>query len=190
MLCVVVASGKRETGRVAGAESQGNRTFGKRCRTHRMLQSCSRAARLASYRRATLKKTFQVFLALFGVTAIVIAALHVAVGPAAIPGSIPVNATMDSEDRFYATLFAAYGVALLWCIKDVERKSAVVYFLAITFFVGGLARLVSMAAVGLPDPFFIAMTALELLIPLFMAFMQFQIAKAANGKRMAAADAA
>ncbi len=137
-----------------------------------------------------MKKTFQVFLALFGVTAIVIAALHVAVGPAAIPGSIPVNATMDSEDRFYATLFAAYGVALLWCIKDVERKSAVVYFLAITFFVGGLARLVSMAAVGLPDPFFIAMTALELLIPLFMAFMQFQIAKAANGKRMAAADAA
>lgn len=94
---------------------------------------------------------------------------------------------MDSEDRFYATLFAAYGVALLWCIKDIERKSMVVYFLAATFFVGGLARLVSVAAVGLPNSFFIAMTVLELLIPLFMAFMQSRIAKGAYAQQDAAA---
>lgn len=127
-----------------------------------------------------IKKTLQVFLGLFGTTAILIASLHVVLGPSAIPGSVSVNATMDSEDRFYATLFAAYGVALLWCVKDVERKSMVVYFLAATFFVGGLARLVSVAAVGLPNTFFIAMTVLELLIPLFIAFMQSLIAKAAN----------
>ena len=105
-----------------------------------------------------MKKFLQVFLGLFGVTAIFIALLHIVFGPAAIPGSVPVNATMDSEDRFYATMFAAYGVALLWCIKDIGRKSQVVYFLALTFFVGGLARLVSIAASGLPHPFFIAMT--------------------------------
>src|SRR5262245_42584669 len=81
-----------------------------------------------------MKQSFQVFLGLFGITAIVIASLHIILGPSAIPGSIPVNATMDSEDRFYATLFAAYGVALLWCIKDIERKSTVVYFLALSFF--------------------------------------------------------
>ncbi len=123
-----------------------------------------------------MKRALQIFLGLFGVTAIFIASLHVVLGPAAIPGAVPVNATMDSEDRFYATLFAAYGVALLWCIKDIERKSMVVYFLALTFFVGGLARLVSMAVVGLPNDFFIAMTVLELLIPLFMGFAQWRIA--------------
>src|SRR6266545_639084 len=69
-----------------------------------------------------MKKPFQVFLGLFGGTAILIASLHVVLGPSAIPGSIPVNATMDSEDRFYATLFAAYGVALLWCIGGIERR--------------------------------------------------------------------
>lgn len=122
-----------------------------------------------------MKRALQVFLGLFGATAIFIASLHVVLGPSAIPGSIPVNATMDSEDRFYATLFAAYGAALLWCIKDVEGKSTVVYFLALTFFVGGLARLVSMAVVGLPNTFFTAMTALELLIPFLMAFMQSRI---------------
>ena len=54
----------------------------------------------------------------------------------------------------------------------------VVYFLAATFFVGGLARLVSIATVGLANPFFIAMTVLELLIPFFMVFMQSRIARA------------
>jgi hypothetical protein len=95
---------------------------------------------------------------------------------------------MDSEDRFYATMFAAYGVALLWCIKDVERKSQVVYFLALTFFVGGLARLVSIAAVGLPNIFFIAMTVLELLIPFVMAFLQSRVSKTGHGPRSAPAD--
>jgi len=115
-----------------------------------------------------MRRSLQVFLGLFGVTAILIASLHIVLGPSAIPGSIPVNATMDSEDRFYATLFAAYGVALLWCIRDIERKSKSVYFLAATFFVGGLARVVSILAVGAPNAFFRAMTVLELVIPVFM----------------------
>lgn len=90
-----------------------------------------------------MRRSLQVFLGLFGVSAILIATLHIALGPAAIPGAIPVNSTMDSEDRFYATLFGAYGVALLWCIRYVEHKSRFVYFLAATFLVGGVARIVS-----------------------------------------------
>ena len=122
-----------------------------------------------------MKKSLQIFLRLFGATAIFIALLHVLLGPSVIPGSVPVNATMDSEDRFYATLFAAYGVALFWCARDLESRSREVYFLALTFFIGGLARLVSIAAVGLPNDFFIAMTILELLIPLFMAYATWKI---------------
>ena len=129
-----------------------------------------------------MKKSLQIFLGLFGITAIFIALLHIILGPSAIPGAVPANATMDSEDRFYATLFAAYGVALLWCIRDIETKSTVVYFLALTFLVGGLARLVSLAAVGLPNRFFIAMTVLELLIPFLMAFMQSNICRNADSR--------
>jgi hypothetical protein len=95
-----------------------------------------------------MKGSLQVLLVVVGIAAITIASVHVIFGPSlAIPGSVPVNTTMDSEDRFYATLFAAYGAALLWCVKGVERKSRAVHFLAITFFAGGLARLVSMATV-------------------------------------------
>jgi len=129
-----------------------------------------------------VRRGLRVFLGLFGAAAILIASLHIVLGPSAIPGAIPVNSTMDSEDRFYATLFAAYGVALLWCIGDIERKSKYVYFLAATFLAGGLARVVSILAVGPPNAFFLAMTALELLIPPFMMFMQASISRTASDR--------
>ena len=124
-----------------------------------------------------MKKTLQCFLGLFGAIAIIIALLHIVRGPSSIPGSVPVNPTMDSEDRFYAVLFAAYGLALLWCIRDIEKKSRYVHFLSATFFAGGLARLISIAAVGPPNEFFLVMTVLELLIPLYMSFAQWRIAR-------------
>ncbi len=127
------------------------------------------------------------FLGLFGVTAILIACLHIVLGPSAIPGSIPVNTTMDSEDRFYATLFAAYGVAVLWCIGDIERKSRCVSFLAATCFAGGLARVLSILAVGPPNRFFLAMTGLELVIPPFMVLMQARISSTADAQEDVAA---
>jgi hypothetical protein len=72
-----------------------------------------------------MKRTFQVFPILFGIVAIATGLWHIVLGPSAIPGSIPVNATMDSEDRFYATLFATYGLALMWCVKRVISHARV-----------------------------------------------------------------
>ena len=128
-----------------------------------------------------MRKGLQVVLALFGAAAIIISLLHIALGPAAIPGSVPVNATMDSEDRFYATLFLAYGASLLWCVRDVERKASVVYCLMLTFFMGGLARLVSVLAVGPPNTFFIVMTGLELMLPIVLGYMQLRVSERGRG---------
>ena len=72
-----------------------------------------------------MRCAFQAFLVLFGVVVIGISLAHLAVGPAAIIGGTDVNPTSDGEDRFYAGLFLAYGVALLWCARDVQRKRAV-----------------------------------------------------------------
>jgi Domain of unknown function (DUF4345) len=122
-----------------------------------------------------MRKLLQALLGVFGVVVILISLLHLAFGPAAIPGAVPVNATMDSEDRFYAMPFLAFGATLIWCAKSVESKAAVVYFLMLTFFVGGVARLVSIALVGLPNNFFIAMLALELVLPFLLAYLQHRV---------------
>lgn len=95
-----------------------------------------------------MKPLLKVFVLLLGTIIILISLLHVFLGPAAIPGSVPVNATMDSEDRFYAVFFLAYGMALIWCGIDLGSRSKHLQLLMIIFFAGGLARLISMAVAG------------------------------------------
>jgi Domain of unknown function (DUF4345) len=105
------------------------------------------------------------FLTLFGLVCAGIALVHIAFGPSSIPGSIPVNATMDSEDRSYATLFLGFGLAHLWAARDLVHRAGAVLALQATFFAGGLARIVSLLAVGPPIGLFVFLGALELLIP-------------------------
>ena len=100
------------------------------------------------------------FVALFGLVCMGIALGHIAIGPAVIPAPIPVNATMDSEDRFYATLFLGFGLALVWCARDLEPRRDVFFALLAIFFVGGIARIISWIQVGPPIALFIFLGAL------------------------------
>jgi Domain of unknown function (DUF4345) len=55
----------------------------------------------------------------------------------------------------------------------------------LTFLVGGFARLISIAAVGLPNNFFIVMTVLELLLPLIFAYLQYRVSSKAVRSELA-----
>ena len=65
-------------------------------------------------------------------------------------------------------MFLAYGVALLWCARDVQRKRVYVNLLATVFFVGGIGRLLAVVLVGAPHPFYVALLVLELVLPVLM----------------------
>ena len=110
-------------------------------------------------------KILSAFGMAFGAVCMTIALIHIAFGPASIPGSVPVNATMDSEDRFYATLFLGFGAAMIWTCRDLPARRTVFTVLMWVFFAGGLARLVSAAMVGMPGDLFLFLGGLELLIP-------------------------
>jgi hypothetical protein len=126
-----------------------------------------------------MRRLFQGFLVMFGVIAIGISLAHLAVGSEAIIGGSPVNPTSDGEDRFYAGLFGCYGVALLWCARGVERKQVYVNVLAAVLLAGGIGRLVALIAVGPPDPFFVAMLVLELVLPPLMVLAARRVAQPA-----------
>ena len=112
-----------------------------------------------------MRRAFQAFLVLFGIIVIGISLAHFAIGPDAIIGGTDVNPTSDGEDRFYAGLFLCYGVALLWCARDVQDKRVYVNLLAAVLFVGGIGRLLAVVLVGMPHPFYLAMLAVELVLP-------------------------
>lgn len=75
------------------------------------------------------------------------------------------NAVMDSEDRFYATLFLGFGMSTIWCARDLVHREGPMTALLAVFFTGGIARIISYVAVGSPGPFFLFLGALELLLP-------------------------
>lgn len=124
-----------------------------------------------------MRRLFQAFLTLFGVIVIGISLAHFAIGPDAVIGGSPANATSDGEDRFYAGIFLGYGVALLWCARDVKRKAGYITLLAAVFFVGGIGRLIALIAVGVPHPFFVAMLAVELVLPPLMVLVARRVAE-------------
>jgi hypothetical protein len=120
-------------------------------------------------------------LAALGVSAVLIAASILLLGAQATAGMAegafsamtglgghvpePWPPTMDSELRFYAALWGAYGIVLLWVASNLGRRIDLVPWLAAVFFAGGLGRGLSLAFVGRPHPFFLFLMAIELGLP-------------------------
>jgi hypothetical protein len=79
--------------------------------------------------------------------------------------SEPWPPTMDSELRFYAPFWGAYGIILIAVARSLPRRAEWVPWLALLFFVGGIGRIISIAAVGLPHPFFVMLMVIKLVLP-------------------------
>ena len=101
-----------------------------------------------------------------------VGALHLVLGVgadvilgAALPADAVADPVLDSQNRFYGVAFTLYGVLLYLCATDLARYAPVLKALLWVFFAAGLARLVSIAVVGLPSLLVLLLTASELLLP-------------------------
>jgi len=111
-------------------------------------------------------RIFQAWLTLFGLVVAGIGLAHLFFGQATYIGGGSVNATMESDLRFFNLLFVAYGLAFVWAARDITGRAAVIDLLGLLFFVGGLARLLAWAAAGTPSWFYVLMIPIELIIPI------------------------
>ena len=81
------------------------------------------------------------------------------------------SADVDSELRFYAVFWIAYGVILVRTSRSSDLTTRTVPILVGLFFTGGVGRLLSFLSVGQPHTLFIALMIVELVLPVLMIIL-------------------
>ncbi|MEV5380881.1 DUF4345 domain-containing protein [Streptomyces nondiastaticus] len=112
-----------------------------------------------------MARTLRVLAWSMGIACVAIGLYHAAAGNTAIPGAEDAGATVDSFGRFMGAVFAGYGLAWLWAVRQTPIPAVTVRLLAGVFLVGGLSRLLSLAAEGRPHGFQIMLMVIELALP-------------------------
>lgn len=128
----------------------------------------------------------RVLLGAIGVSAIVVAASMLALGAQETVATVqhggpmwhangPMDAawlaTMDSQMRFYAAFWGAYGVLLVIIVTNTEQHLELIPWLAAVMFAGGVGRVVSRLTVGAPYSSTSGLMAVELLAPPVMILL-------------------
>jgi hypothetical protein len=94
-----------------------------------------------------------------------IGVMHAVVGARSVIGLTDSGATEDSQERFYGSIFAGYGVAWLHAARAERMSPQTVRWLAATMAGGGAARVLGTFRSGRPHSFWLVMTAVEFVVP-------------------------
>jgi hypothetical protein len=101
-------------------------------------------------------------------------------GARSVPGRPRGGAAMESELRYYAGFYVAFGLAVLRTAARAERDPAVVRALAGALFLSGLARAGAWRAAGRPHPLQRVLLAIELAAPPLIVGAQERAARLAG----------
>lgn len=96
------------------------------------------------------KRLLQITVAVLALIPTLTGAAGVLMGPAFLTGDASAAANLDSHLRFLSGTFFAVGLAFYATIPSIERKGVLFRMAAALVFTGGLARLISLLAVGSP----------------------------------------
>ena len=117
---------------------------------------------------------------MFGTVAIVFGSVTVIFGNHSLPSPNAAAVNIDSELRFYAAWYVIAGVLALRVARRVERETFLLRLLSTGLFLGGTARVISLIAVGVPDPTQIALMIVELILPVVLVVWQGALARVAD----------
>jgi hypothetical protein len=110
-------------------------------------------------------RAFQVLVVLSALIVLVTGGMDVALGTAPLPGGNSVPVDVDSNYRFFAAVWLTLGAALLVVAARVAESGPLLRLVCAAVFLGGLARIWSIAVAGVPSPVLLALLGLELVLP-------------------------
>jgi hypothetical protein len=111
-------------------------------------------------------------LTVLGAVAVVAGLYGVATGIDGMAGNSAGTTNVDSELRFFAVLWVAYGVIVLRTAPRAHRELTTVRALMLVLFCTGLARVVAWIDEGRPDSMYLILLALELSVPILVLTLQ------------------
>ena len=111
-------------------------------------------------------------LKVFGLVCVAVGCLHIVLGLGAeqllgaeLSAETLSNASLDSQNRFYGAQFMLVGAVSWICATDLDRHATLFRVTMVVFFLGGVARLVSLASHGWPSEMVQLLGLSELVIP-------------------------
>ena len=125
-----------------------------------------------------MKRSLQVVLAILSLLPLAVGTLGFIYGAALLAPAAGVTPKLDSHYRFMSALDVGLAVTVWWIIPQLERQTSLFRLVCMIVFAGGVGRVVACLLVGSPGTAFLAVTGLELLIPLLIPW-QAQVAKQA-----------
>ena len=100
---------------------------------------------------ATERRLLQAAVAVAALVPLSMGLTSVLEGPSILKGvGTPAPVDLDSHFRYLSGLLLGIGLAFVACIPRIERRTTLFRAFGLIVLVGGLSRLVSLAAVGLP----------------------------------------
>jgi hypothetical protein len=136
--------------------------------------------------RTFSRRALRALLSLGGVVATTAGLDTVIRGARSLPGQNLANAAVESELRFYAAFYVAYGIAVLRVAPKADSETRAVRSLAGALFLAGVGRAAASFAAGRPHELQRALLVVELAAPPLIVSWQARLA--ANGGRHSYGD--
>ena len=120
-------------------------------------------------------RAYQLTLRILAVGIFVVSLIHVIFGVGSelflgsgISDASVLDPNLDSQNRFYGAAFALFGIVWWLSSSDILECKKLLTASYLVFFVAGLTRILSIAVVGWPTAPILALTAIELLLPIVL----------------------
>jgi hypothetical protein len=126
------------------------------------------------------KRALQVVILVLALIPVATGVAGVLLGPAFRGAQAPWPVDLDSHLRFLSGNFLVIGLAWWSCVPSIEKKTGRLRLLAAMTFAGGLARLFSLALVGLPSIGHRFGLGMELVVVPLLVWWQMRIARHQN----------
>ena len=115
-----------------------------------------------------MKRGLQIVLAVLSLIPLFFAVTGLLGGGEAANAGEAVTAGLDNQFRYLSAYYLSLFFLIIWVLRDLENRGAVLRLLVLAIFLGGLARLYSYLTVGPPPANAMVGMALELGSPLIV----------------------